>query len=156
MLARYNHAGRLYSSKKYVQALAAYNRVLVMGRIISPGIYDRAKRQHALSQRRIVQKFQPRVDEIKGNMRAENYSDALKELNGILRVFPAHREATILRREAYEELTLQVKKIYQRALVVESVNDLEEANEMYQEILKLAPKGHPYYSKAVEKLKKYN
>jgi len=140
----------------YVAALRAYNRVLVMGRRTSPTTYDRASKMHGVTRRKILEKYAPQIEEAKSRMSTLNYSEAFKILNKVVQSYPAHTEAMSLRKRALEELTLQVKKIYQNALVLESVNDLEEANMLHQKILKMAPQWHVYYKKSLEKLKKYN
>ena len=156
MLNRFQAAEKLYKKKDYIKALKAYNRVLVMGRRTSPGTYDKAKTRYKTSEKRIIKKLKPKIIDAQEKMNTLDYSSSLKILNSVLKKYPAHKKAKTLRVKAFEELTLQVRKIYQEALVMESINDLEDANEGYQKILKLAPSDHEYYKKSLEKLKKYN
>jgi pSer/pThr/pTyr-binding forkhead associated (FHA) protein/outer membrane protein assembly factor BamD (BamD/ComL family) len=156
MMAKFDEAESVYKTKDYIKAMKAYNSVLVLGRRTSPSIYDRAQNKLKMTRSKVVRGFSPKIEEVKINMTDQNYSKALRTLDGILKLYPGHKKAQRLRAQAYEELSLQVRKIYQQALIMESINDLEESNEGYQKILKMAPKSHKYYKKALRKLKKYN
>lgn len=156
MIEQYDVAEKQFSEGDYRNALLSYNRVMVMGRRTSPSLYDKAVKQHAESHKLLMEEFNPVIEEAKMSISNRDFGNALKMLDKLLTNYPSHAEAAKLRSKALEELTLEVKKIYQHSLIMESINDLEEANKGYQQILKIAPTYHMYYKKALSKLKKYN
>ena len=64
-------------------------------------------------------------------------------------------EALDAMNEIYEILSKRAKKIYQEALVSESLSLFDDAKDKFKEVQQISPTDSPYYKKATNKLQSY-
>ncbi len=99
--------------------------------------------------------YNPQLEEARFYLGREEWRRAWEICHRLVERNPALEEATKCRKIADERLQIRSRKLYQDAIVAESLGNLTEAREKWTQILEISPPYDIYYERAVTKLDIY-
>lgn len=99
--------------------------------------------------------YAPQIDEGNRLLLAQEWREAWKICNMVVEKNPTLVEARKCRDKADEELQNRSRKLYQDAVVAESLGNLTEAKDKWKQILEISPPYDLYYHRANRKLALY-
>ena len=101
------------------------------------------------------QKYLPLLSKAKILIESKEHLNAKEILDGILKEYPTHPEATAALERVLFALHGLAKKEYTEAIIDENVGRVDAAKEKFKWIVDRIPASDEYHQKAKNKLKKY-
>lgn len=99
--------------------------------------------------------YAPQVEEGKRLLAAQEWKSAWEVCNMVYEKNPELDEALACRQKADDQLQLRSRKLYQDAIVAESLGNLGEAKDKWKQILDISPPYDIYFKRAQDKLVLY-
>jgi pSer/pThr/pTyr-binding forkhead associated (FHA) protein len=99
--------------------------------------------------------IKPLLGKARSLREGQDLKGAYEHYKQILEFDPTSAEALNEMDEIRVKLDFRSKKIYQEAIISESLNLYNDAKEKFQEVQQVAPSDSDYYRKATQKLKEY-
>lgn len=93
--------------------------------------------------------------EAEGLAGTQDYVEAKKKIDEILKLNPHYKPATEKRERLSALLGKKAQMIYSQAVIFESLPDIEAAKTQWKKITSMLAPGDPYYKKAAKKLTQY-
>jgi outer membrane protein assembly factor BamD (BamD/ComL family) len=95
------------------------------------------------------------VQEGKTSMDSKDFSEAIKKFDQALVMAPFNSDAKDMRETAARELHLEMKNIYDEAVIEENFGNIESAKKKWATIIRQDLKSDSYYDMSKIKLRKY-
>jgi pSer/pThr/pTyr-binding forkhead associated (FHA) protein/tetratricopeptide (TPR) repeat protein len=108
-----------------------------------------------LSHQREYEYYSPQIEEGKRFLAVEEWRSAWEICNMIFEKNPVLDEAKDCRNKAADELQSRARKLYQDAIVAESLGNLTEAKDKWEQIMEVSPPYDIYFKRAQHKIALY-
>ena len=145
---------QLAQEGKVKEALEVWRKVLRLEGL-NPQYYAKAEQFITFTKEQMEQKYLPLLSQAKILMESKEHLKAKEILDGILKEYPTHPEATAALERVLFALHGLAKKEYTEAIIDENVGRVDAAKEKFKWIVDRIPASDEYHQKAKNKLKKY-
>jgi len=159
---RKKHATELFSraekdfrAKRFIASIGEYESVEHSSFTDKGGLKEKAKLGAAAAKEQLQKQSEALVAEGKELLDSKDYKSAYNKFNQAIQIYPNNGGAADFKDQAFRELHLQVKNMYDESVIEEDLGNIESAKKKWHTILTQDLKFDDFYQKAQIKLRKY-
>lgn len=147
-------AQNLAEQENYLEAIREYKEALELSKKYD---FNSSEIVFALTETmtELKEQIETLWQEAEGLAGTQDYVEAQKKLDEILKLNPHYKPAIEKRATVKALLGKKAQMIYSQAVIFESLPDIEAAKIQWKKITSLLSAEHPYYKKAAKKLTQY-